>query len=124
MPEMFYTTEAISSDPELAKTIALITDGRFSGASKGPAVGHVSPEAASGGPIALLEEADLIELDIPNRSLQIVGICGERKEMAEIARILGERKKAWVKPEARYAGGIRKLFTENAASPMDGGYMV
>jgi dihydroxy-acid dehydratase len=48
MPEMFYTTEAISSDPELGKSIALITDGRFSGASKGPAIGHVSPEAAQG----------------------------------------------------------------------------
>ena len=56
MPEMFYTTEAIASDPELGASIALITDGRFSGASKGPAIGHVSPEAAAGGPIALLED--------------------------------------------------------------------
>ena len=55
MPEMFYTTEAISSDPALAASIALITDGRFSGASKGPVIGHVSPEAADGGPIALIE---------------------------------------------------------------------
>ena len=44
MPEMFYTTEAISSDPELSASIALLTDGRFSGASKGPAIGHISPE--------------------------------------------------------------------------------
>ena len=72
MPEMFYTTEAISSDPELGKTIALITDGRFSGASKGPAIGHVSPEAAEGGPIALVEEGDLIQIDIPARVLAIV----------------------------------------------------
>lgn len=64
MLEMFYTTEAISSDTLLASTIALITDGRFSGASKGPAIGHVSPEAADGGAIALIEEDDLIELDI------------------------------------------------------------
>jgi dihydroxy-acid dehydratase len=123
MPEMFYTTEAIASDPELAKTIALITDGRFSGASKGPAVGHVSPEAATGGPIALLEEGDLIELDIPNRSLQIVGIKDERREAAEIDRVLRERKTAWVRPAQKYSGGIMKLFTENAASPMNGGYM-
>ena len=62
MPEMFYTTEAIASDEELAKSIALITDGRFSGASKGPAIGHVSPEAAAGGPIALLEQMiDLVK---------------------------------------------------------------
>ena len=79
MPEMFYTTEAISSDPELGKTIALITDGRFSGASKGPAIGHVSPEAAEGGPIALVEEGDLIQIDIPARVLAIVGVRGERK---------------------------------------------
>ena len=56
MPEMFYTTEAIASDAELGASIALLTDGRFSGASKGPAIGHISPEAAEGGPIALVEE--------------------------------------------------------------------
>ena len=76
MPEMFYTTEAISSDEELGKAIALITDGRFSGASKGPAIGHVSPEAAAGGPIALLEEGALIKIDIPERILEIVVING------------------------------------------------
>ncbi len=62
MPEMFYTTEAISSDPELSVAIALLTDGRFSGASKGPAIGHISPEAAEGGPIAFVEDGDLIEI--------------------------------------------------------------
>ena len=67
MPEMFYTTEAISSDKELSASIALITDGRFSGASRGPAIGHVSPEAAVGGPIALVEENDLIDIDIEKR---------------------------------------------------------
>lgn len=79
MPEMFYTTEAIASDAELGASIALLTDGRFSGASKGPAIGHISPEAADGGPIALVEENDLIEVDIPNRILQIIGIRGEEK---------------------------------------------
>lgn len=77
MPEMFYTTEAISSDKELSASIALITDGRFSGASKGPAIGHVSPEAAVGGPIALVEENDLIEIDIEKRILQLVGVNGQ-----------------------------------------------
>ena len=56
MPEMFYTSEAISSDKELGRSIALITDGRFSGASTGPVIGHCSPEAVDGGPIALVEE--------------------------------------------------------------------
>ena len=67
MPEMFYTSEAISSDKELGKSIALITDGRFSGASTGPVIGHCSPEAVDGGPIALVEEGDLIEIDVKER---------------------------------------------------------
>ena len=57
MPEMFYTGEAICADPKLASSVALITDGRFSGASRGPVIGHVSPEAAAGGPIALWKRA-------------------------------------------------------------------
>jgi dihydroxy-acid dehydratase len=123
MPEMFYTTEAIASDPELGRSIALITDGRFSGASRGPAIGHVSPEAAAGGPIALLEDGDLIELDIPRRLLRIAGIAGRQMDEAAISRILEERRKIWIKPAPRYNRGILKLFTENAASPVDGGYM-
>ena len=123
MPEMFYTGEAIASDPELSRTIALITDGRFSGASRGPTIGHVSPEAAAGGPIALLEEGDLIELDIPRRLLRIAGIAGKQMDEAAIERVLGERKKTWVRPAPKYSRGILKIFTENAASPMDGGYM-
>ena len=95
MPEMFYTTEAISSDPELGKTIALITDGRFSGASKGPAIGHVSPEAADGGPIALVEEDDLIRIDIPERVLEIIGVKGKELPGEEVEQILAERRKAW-----------------------------
>lgn len=95
MPEMFYTTEAISSDAELGKSIALITDGRFSGASKGPAIGHVSPEAAEGGPIALIEEGDLIRIDIPARLLEVVGINGVEMSPEEVNKVLAERKAAW-----------------------------
>ncbi|MCD8238657.1 MAG: dihydroxy-acid dehydratase [Clostridiales bacterium] len=123
MPEMFYTTEAISSDAELGKTIALITDGRFSGASKGPAIGHVSPEAADGGPIALVEEGDLIEIDIPNRILAIVGIKGERLSEEEVAEVLKERKAAWTPKEPKYKKGVLKIYSEHAVSPMKGGYM-
>ena len=123
MPEMFYTTEAISSDPELASSIALITDGRFSGASKGPAIGHVSPEAAEGGPIALVEEGDLIEIDIPERKLQIVGIKGEKKTPEEVEAVLEERKKLWKPRPPRYPSGVLKIFSEHAVSPMKGGYM-
>lgn len=123
MPEMFYTTEAISSDEELGKTIALITDGRFSGASKGPAIGHVSPEAAEGGPIALVEEGDLIEINIPKRILRIAGVAGEPKTEAEMTAILAERKAKWQPRPARYQSGVLKIYSDHAVSPMKGGYM-
>ena len=123
MPEMFYTTEAIASDTTLGASIALLTDGRFSGASKGPAIGHISPEAAEGGPIALVEENDLIEINIPKRILRIIGINGVRKTDAEIAKILSQRKEAWKPPKCRYTHGVLKQFTEHAVSPMKGGYI-
>ncbi|MDL2249685.1 dihydroxy-acid dehydratase [Lachnospiraceae bacterium OttesenSCG-928-J05] len=123
MPEMFYTTEAIASDEELSASIALITDGRFSGASKGPAIGHVSPEAAEGGPIALVEEGDLIEINIPERILRICGIAGEEKSEAEIQATLSERKSHLQPFENKYTKGVLKLFADRAVSPMKGGYM-
>ena len=92
MPEMFYTGEAICADPALASSVALITDGRFSGASRGPVIGHVSPEAAVGGPIALVEEGDLIRIDVPGRVLAIVGVKGEEKTPDEIDAILAARR--------------------------------
>lgn len=123
MPEMFYTSEAISSDAELGKSIALITDGRFSGASTGPVIGHCSPEAVDGGPIAFVEEGDLIEIDVMERKLNIVGINGERKSMEEIDEILKERRKNWKPREPKYKKGILRLFSEHAASPMKGAYL-
>ncbi|ABR47474.1 Dihydroxy-acid dehydratase [Alkaliphilus metalliredigens QYMF] len=123
MPEMFYTTEAIASDPELISTTALITDGRFSGATRGPAIGHVSPEASEGGPIALVEEGDLIKLDIPNRSLDIIGVKGQEKSVEEMERILVQRKTKWVKPKPKYTKGALGIYTKLAVSPMKGGYM-
>ena len=123
MPEMFYTSEAISSDKELGRTIALITDGRFSGASTGPVIGHCSPEAQAGGPIALVEEGDLIHLDVKARVLAIVGIRGERKPPEEIAQILAERKKQWRPKPRKYQKGVLRLFSEHAASPMEGAYL-
>ena len=123
MPEMFYTTEAIASDEELASSIALITDGRFSGASKGPAIGHVSPEAAEGGPIALVEEGDVIEIDIKNRVLKISGVKGERLDDSEIEKILNERKLRWSAPENKFKSGVMNIYTQHAVSPMKGGYM-
>lgn len=123
MPEMFYTTEAISSDKDLGRTIALITDGRFSGASTGPVIGHVSPEAAGGGPIALVEEGDLIRIDIPARSLEIVGIQGKERSPREMAEILAERKTQWKPKTVKYKQGVLNLYAANARSPMEGGAM-
>lgn len=123
MPEMFYTSEAISSDKELGRSIALITDGRFSGASTGPVIGHCSPEAADGGPIALVEEGDLIEIDIAERKLNIIGIKGEKKSPEEIDAILAERKKNWKPKEMKYKTGALRLFSEHAVSPMKGAYL-
>lgn len=123
MPEMFYTTEAISSDKKLGKSIALITDGRFSGASTGPVIGHCSPEAADGGPIALVEEGDLIEINIGERRLGIIGIKGEKKSPEEIEKVLANRRKHWKKKEPKYPRGVLRLFSEHAVSPMRGAYM-
>lgn len=123
MPEMFYTSEAISSDKELGKSIALITDGRFSGASTGPVIGHCSPEAVDCGPIALVEEGDLIEIDVEERKLNIIGIAGERKTMEEVAAVLEERRKQWRPREPKYKKGVLRMFSEHAVSPMKGAYL-
>jgi len=123
MPEMLFTTEIIASDPQLATTTALVTDGRFSGATRGPAVGHISPEAADGGPLALVEENDLIKIDIPNRRLDIIGIEGEERRKEEIEEILRRRREGWVRPSSRFTKGVLKLYSQLAVSPMKGGYM-
>ena len=119
MPEMFYTSEAISSDKELGKSIALITDGRFSGASTGPVIGHCSPEAVDGGPIALVEEGDLIEIDVEARKLNIIGIHGVKMTQ----EVLKQRRLAWKPKERKYKKGVLRLFSELAASPMKGAYL-
>lgn len=123
MPEMFYTTEAIVSDPELAGSVCLITDGRFSGATRGPAIGHVSPEAAEGGPIGFVEEGDLIQVDIPARTIDIVGVKGMPKTPEEVALILEERKLKFSIPKLKEKKGILKIYTKLAVSAMKGGYM-
>lgn len=123
MPEMFYTSEAISSDKTLGRSVALITDGRFSGASTGPSIGHVSPEAADGGPIALVEEGDLIRIDVPGRVLEIVGTAGEARTPAQMEEILRKRRAAWKPKAPKYPTGVLRTFSQHAVSPMRGGYM-
>lgn len=123
MPEMFYTGEAICADPKLASSVALITDGRFSGASRGPVIGHVSPEAAMGGPIAFVEKGDLIEIDIEARKIAVIDINGEKRTPEEIDDILAKRKANWKGFTSKYKKGLLKLYTEHAQSPMKGAYM-
>lgn len=123
MPEMFYTGEAICADPKLASSVALITDGRFSGASRGPVIGHVSPEAAAGGPIALVKEGDLIRIDVQERLLEIVGVEGKEKNPQEMERILAERRALWKPKEPKYTKGMLKFYCQHAVSPMKGAYM-
>ena len=123
MPEMFYTGEAICANPELASSVALITDGRFSGASRGPVIGHVCPEAAAGGPSALVEEGALIEIDVEARTLQMVGVQGKRLTPEEADAVLAERKTRWKGFESKYTHGLLKLYAQHAVSAMRGAYM-
>ncbi len=90
----------------LAKTVALITDGRFSGASKGPCVGHVSPEAAAGGPIALIEEGDTITVDIEGGEVNL-HVSDEELE---------RRRAAWTAPEPKYKTGVLARYAKLVAS--------
>ena len=85
MPEMLMTTEAIVCDEDLNGTVALVTDGRFSGATRGAAIGHVSPEAASGGPLAFVKDGDILSYSVEKRSLELVGIQG--KEVSSRRRL-------------------------------------
>ncbi len=97
--------------------------GRFSGATRGPAIGHVSPEGFEGGPIALLLENDLILIDIEARKLEVVGVDCVELSSSEVQSVLDERKSLWVKPQAKYTKGVLGIYTKFAASPMKGGYI-
>lgn len=94
MREMLNPTSALAG-MKLDRTVALITDGRFSGASRGASIGHVSPEAAAGGPIALIHEGDVITIDIPNASINVL------VDEAELA----VRRNAWTAPEPSIKSG-------------------
>jgi len=123
MPEMFYTTEAISSDPLLNETTALITDGRFSGATRGPAIGHVSPEAAAGGPIALIENGDVIEIDIFNRSINIIGVNSKKLSTEAIEEVLEIRKSQLIVKPIKYKKGVLGTYCAMCNSGIEGGFI-
>jgi dihydroxy-acid dehydratase len=122
MPEILSTTEALVTNPALRNT-AIITDGRFSGATRGPCVGHVSPEAVDGGPIALVQDADIILIDIPARSLDIVGNEDGRLDPKSVQSLLAERRKTWSPAVRKHPPGILKRYTGQAASAIKGAYL-
>ncbi len=111
MREMLTPTSVICG-MGLDKSVALITDGRFSGATKGPAIGHVSPEAFAGGPIALVQEGDIISIDIDKNSLEIE-ISDEEMQA---------RREAWVQPEPRYKTGVLARYSKLVSSADKGAY--
>ena len=120
MPEMYFASTIISSDRTLNTTTALVTDGRYSGAMRGPCVGHVTPEALDGGPIALIEEDDLIEINIPERRLAVVGVKGERLPEDRVEAELAERRRHWTPPPPRHGKGILSLYARVARGSSDG----
>ena len=109
MREMLNPTSAIAG-MGLDKEVALITDGRFSGATRGASIGHVSPEAALGGPIAFVEEGDLISIDIPNHSI----------ELKVDESTLAARKAAWVCPAPRITAGYLARYAKLVTSAARG----
>jgi dihydroxy-acid dehydratase len=112
MQEMLAATTAIKG-MQLDDKVALITDGRFSGGTAGASIGHISPEAASGGPIALLRDGDMIEIDIHNHVLN-----------AEVSEAeLAARAKGWTPPAPRYTKGILGKYSAMATSADTGGVM-
>ncbi len=119
MPEMLMTTEAIVCDKRLNGKVSLVTDGRFSGATRGAAIGHVSPEAAVGGPIAYIETGDIISYDVRNLSLNVVGIAGTEMAPEEVSAVLERRKQEKVLIRKEYKGILRR-YTAMADSAMKG----
>ena len=109
MPEMLSPTSAIAG-MALDKDVALITDGRFSGATRGASIGHISPEAAEGGPIALVEEGDLISIDIPARSITL---------LVDEAT-LSKRRTAWKRPPSKISTGYLARYAKAVSSAASG----
>jgi len=113
MREMLSPTSAIVG-MGLDESVALITDGRFSGATRGAAIGHVSPEAAAGGPIAYVRDGDKIKIDIPSHSLELL-VTGEELESRRAAAVL---------PERRELRGYLKRYVERVSSADKGAVVI
>jgi dihydroxy-acid dehydratase len=106
MREMLQVTAAVSGHPELSSTVALLTDGRFSGATRGFTAGHVAPEAFVGGPIAAVREGDIIHFDIAKRTLTL--------EVSEAE--ITQRLKGFTPPKLRWPGGVFRKYVDRVNS--------
>jgi dihydroxy-acid dehydratase len=110
MREMLLVTAAIAGIAELSETVALLTDGRFSGATRGLMAGHVAPEAFVGGPIAAVEEGDIIRIDIPNRKITLEVSQGE----------IESRLRRWQAPKPRFTSGVFAKYANSVSSAARG----
>ena len=109
MQEMLSVTGALVGEG-LGDSVALITDGRFSGGTHGLMIGHIAPEAALGGPIGLVEEGDEIVIDVDSRRLDL-NVASE---------VLDERRDRWIAPAPRYTGGVMAKYAALVSSASDG----
>ena len=109
MREMLQTTAALVGQG-LGQQVMMVTDGRFSGGTRGLMIGHVAPEAMLGGPLALLREGDVVAVDVAQRSINV------ELDEAELAR----RRAAWQAPPPHYSSGVMAKYARIAAQANDG----
>ena len=110
MREMLSLTSCVKGIPELSSTTALITDGRFSGGTRGLCIGHVSPEAAEGGTIGLVHDGDTVVIDLTKRQLDVVVSDHE----------LAKRRLGWKHPEPKYKRGWLARYTRQVTNASNG----
>jgi len=123
MPEQFYATELVALDQSVADEVAILTDGRFSGATRGLCVGHISPEAELGGPIALLQDGDRIRIDVDGGRLDLVGDGSRAILESEAELLLEQRRKSWRRPRRQRALGLLALYVA-LAEPAERGCLM
>lgn len=109
MPEMLKATDAICNKEELNNSCAIVTDGRFSGATRGPSVGYLLPEAAEGGPIAYIDDGDIIEIDVYKKDVSVIGINGRKCSAEEVEKEFEKRSKERGYKTFKHKGVLRFL---------------
>lgn len=114
MPEQFYVTEAIASNSLLNTSVMLLTDGRFSGATRGPCIGHIEPEATRCGPLALVEDGDIITVDLQ---------AGQLNLQVDVD-VLNRRQQQYKAPTAPFQHGLLGLYTQHALPASQGGGLI